>query len=671
MKPDRQFITKGFVLDGRYEVIEGLGQGGMAQVYLAYDRNTGREVALKVMRDELSDDPEFIMRFATEARAAASLDHPNIVKVLDYGQDGEIRYIVQEYVAGTNLKDFILEKGPLPWNLAIPLMIQIALGLEHAHNRGIIHRDMKPQNVLITPQMTAKVTDFGIARASISNTITLTGGTAFGSVHYFSPEQARGGKVTERSDLYSLGLMLYEMLTGTLPFDGESSVAVAIKQLQDMPARPSKVNPRLNPALDSIIFKAIQKSPERRFQSARELVNELNLFMRDPRVYLQINPPQVQNWSDSSAALTTDRGTANYGKIEDIERNLDRRRRNRLRDNLIIVLVVIFAISGLGYLLVNALKGFSFLPEGRNQDQIIVDRYVGKNIADVEDEIREIYGEKYELEAVKSETQEKGVIFAQEPNYGTKLDKEDAFLKLRYSVGRSEIILEDVTQYDEEVAREYLEKLGFNVATRFEYSEEVAKGKVVKTVPPPGATTYDGARVELYISQGSNTVTVPPLVGLSWKEAENLLKDLGLNIRGINAEEEAGGSDDPIPELERVIFDQGTDAGTSIRQGNTITLEYSTREFYDSGGKIKSSKTDSQSQITGAIMPDIMGMTLDEMRAAMGRIWPEGAPNYYVTTVGLASSITEEGIVVVRQTPDAGTPVDPYSNSVSVYMGFP
>ena len=234
-----QQFTAGTVIGDRYRIIKPIGQGGMASVFLAEDLTYGEGVALKVMRDELTNDPEFVRRFATEARAAASLDHPNIVKVLDYGQDGDVRYIVQEYVQGETLKDMIRREGALDFRLATPLMIQIGLALEHAHQREVIHRDMKPQNILITDDMVAKVTDFGIARASSMNTITLTGGVVMGSVHYFSPEQARGGEVTTRSDLYSLGIIFYEMLTGELPFDGESSVAIAITHLQAFPPAPS------------------------------------------------------------------------------------------------------------------------------------------------------------------------------------------------------------------------------------------------------------------------------------------------------------------------------------------------------------------------------------------------------------------------------------------------
>jgi serine/threonine-protein kinase len=198
-----QQFSAGTVIGDRYRIIKPIGQGGMASVFLAEDLTNGEGVALKVMRDELTNDPEFVRRFATEARAAASLDHPNIVKVLDYGQDGDVRYIVQEYVQGETLKDMIRREGALDFRLATPLMIQIGLALEHAHQREVIHRDMKPQNILITDDMVAKVTDFGIARASSMNTITLTGGVVMGSVHYFSPEQARGGEVTTRSDLYS------------------------------------------------------------------------------------------------------------------------------------------------------------------------------------------------------------------------------------------------------------------------------------------------------------------------------------------------------------------------------------------------------------------------------------------------------------------------------------
>ncbi|MDD2375722.1 MAG: protein kinase, partial [Eubacteriales bacterium] len=328
-------LPAGVLIDGRYVILKPLGHGGMAHVYLAEDRETGGQVAVKVMKDDLTDDPEFIKRFDTEARSASSLDHPNIVKILGYGQDQDLRYIVQEYVEGNTLKELIQQRGSLDWQLAVPLAIQIGLALEHAHKRGVVHRDIKPQNILITSDLIAKVTDFGIARATNANTITLTSGVAFGSVHYFSPEQARGGIVSEKSDIYSLGILLFEMLTGKLPFDGETSVAVAIKHLQELPPPPSSYQAELPPALDQIVLKCIQKSPESRYQDARELVDELDAFMIEPNGIYGVISGNT-DWEGSTTAIGLQRAESNFGKIREIEKSIQERRRSRYRDTAIV-----------------------------------------------------------------------------------------------------------------------------------------------------------------------------------------------------------------------------------------------------------------------------------------------------------------------------------------------
>ena len=394
MKVNRQVLSPDNVLDERYRVIRALGQGGMAFVYLAEDLETGRLVALKVMRDELSDDPEFIRRFATEARAAASLDHPNIVHVLDYGQDGEIRYIVQEYVQGRTLKDMIREHGALNYKLAIPLMIQIGLALEHAHARGVIHRDIKPQNILITDDMVAKVTDFGIARTTNTNTITLTGGVAFGSVHYFSPEQARGGMVTERSDLYSLGIMMYEMLTGVLPFDGESSVAVAIKQLQEMPARPSSIHAGFPKSLDNIIFKAIQKKPEQRYQSAREFVKELDAFMQNPNGRYGVIGPGGRDWNTGTTALGVQTQPSNYRKVREIEQTINKRKKSRYRDTAVVIGIVSITIVLLIVLFTWIYHHLTAENTPSDDGSFVLEDYSGRNI----DDVKELLESRYKLE---------------------------------------------------------------------------------------------------------------------------------------------------------------------------------------------------------------------------------------------------------------------------------
>lgn len=665
-------IERGFILDGRYRINEALGQGGMAYVYLAEDLKNGSAVALKMMRDELSDDSEFIRRFATEARAAASLDHPNIVQVLDYGQDEEIRYIVQEYVPGTTLKELIVDNHGLSWDVAVPLMIQIALGLEHAHTRGIIHRDMKPQNVLITEDMTAKVTDFGIARASIANTITLTGGMAFGSVHYFSPEQARGGEVSEVSDLYSLGLVLYEMLTGELPFDGESSVAVAIKQLQEMPVRPGKINPQIPLGLEGIIFKAIQKSPERRFQSVGEFVDELNRFMHNPRSYRAPFPPQAQNWSSSSAALTTDKTNANYDKIEELERNIDRRRRSRLRDTIALIIIIVLAIGGLFYIVNSAIQRISWQQSGVDKDQVVVKRYLGKQLSEVQDELIEIYGEKLELIAVKSETQEKGIIFEQEPNYGTKMKKEEAHLKLKYSVGQSELELQDVSDLEKDEAKDILENAGFNVILRSEYSEEIEKDIVIRSEPEGGSILSEGTRVILYVSRGDNDSSVPLLEGLTWLEAESLVKEAGFILRGTSLHYVKGELQELPPEA-RVILTQSPEAETELRDGSMISVEYGDKEDYlkvqsgiDLESEAKKSQMNAVINTNRFVVPNLIGKDYNQVLESMRSIWPADAPMYFLSTTRSDFSVKDAGAKVVYMSHDVGAVIDPYQTTFIV-----
>ena len=228
-------VYEGLVLGNRYRIIRLLGRGGMADVYLASDLLEHMDVAVKILKAEFSTDAEFLRRFESEARAVSSLSHPNIVQVFGIGEENGIHYMVMEFIEGITLKELLQQCVRLDWDAAVPIAIQIGLALEHAHRKGIIHRDIKPQNIMITPDVKAKVTDFGIARASSVNTITMTGGGALGSVHYFSPEQARGGMVGEKSDIYSLGILLYELVTGVLPFDGDTSVSIAIKHLQENP----------------------------------------------------------------------------------------------------------------------------------------------------------------------------------------------------------------------------------------------------------------------------------------------------------------------------------------------------------------------------------------------------------------------------------------------------
>lgn len=281
---------EGRLLDGRYEIIQRVGGGGMAVVYKAKDILLGRYIAVKVMNPSLSNDEEYIQRFNREAKNAASLSHPNVVGVYDVGQEKNIYYLVMEYIDGPSLKELIEQRGAIPPQEAIEIAIQIGEGLAHAHQMQIVHRDIKPHNIMVAPSRRYKVTDFGIARSSEENTITQTG-SVMGSVHYFSPEQARGGEIGYPSDLYSFGVLLYEMVTGTVPFDGDSAVGIALKHLQEPPPDPRHLNPNLPDALCNLILKAMEKDPRDRFASATEMINALQNLRAS---FNKMEPPSVR-----------------------------------------------------------------------------------------------------------------------------------------------------------------------------------------------------------------------------------------------------------------------------------------------------------------------------------------------------------------------------------------
>ena len=273
---------KGRLLGNRYEIIEKIGSGGMATVYKAKCHVLNRYVAIKILRDEFTTDEEFIKRFEVEAQSAASITHPNIVSVYDVGVDGNLYYIVMELIKGKTLKEIIIEeRGPLPWKWSVNIAIQIASALEIAHRNHIIHRDIKPHNIIITEDGVAKVTDFGIAKAVSNSTITAFG-TTIGSVHYFSPEHARGGFTDEKSDLYSLGVVMYEMLTGKVPFDADTPVSVALKHMQEEPRLAKEVNPNIPLAVNDVIMKALKKDSTLRYQSATEMLIDLRRALKEP-----------------------------------------------------------------------------------------------------------------------------------------------------------------------------------------------------------------------------------------------------------------------------------------------------------------------------------------------------------------------------------------------------
>lgn len=609
-----QPFSSGVIVADRYRIIKELGQGGMASVYLAIDLVTNVEVALKVMHGDLADDPEFVRRFATEARAAASLNHPNIVRVLDYGSRDGIRYIAQEYVEGITLKELIQKYGALDYHLATPLVIQIALALEHAHEHEVIHRDIKPQNILITPDMSAKVTDFGIARASSTNTITLTGGIVMGSVHYFSPEQARGGKVTARSDLYSLGIVFYEMLTARLPFDGESSVAIAIKHLQETAPPPSTIAPSLPPALDRIIHRAIQKNPDARYQSAQEFVDELDAFMIDPNGVYGVIPRTASSWDgDATSALSVQNGESHFSRMRDIERTYNKRRSSRYRDTAIAVTVVAVAITLLALLTVWLVRRFTHDGGASTKEgQIVLSNFSGSNINDIVNELNVLQsaGMKIVREYEENETVLPDIIFKQEPESdGTlKVDPRGMTLTLYISLGRESIEVPDYRGETVALAEQQLRTLGFLIKLTRESSDTVPVNEVMDMIPEPGTPVARGSLIELVYSSGASEVVVPNCANMRYNEAINLLSSRSLVLGG---EESYTGK--PVPDNDKYVISQRPAPNEKVPPNTPVHFVVGTaQDLYN----VLNPTTQPQT----AIMPLLRGKTLRDAQKLLSSL---------------------------------------------------
>ena len=507
-------------LDGRYEIREIIGVGGMAVVYKAFDNQENRIVAIKILKEEFTSNEEFLRRFKNESKAIAMLSHPNIVKVYDVSFGDLIQYIVMEHIEGITLKEFIEREGSLRWKDAVHFTVQILKGLQHAHDKGIVHRDVKPQNIMVLADGTIKVTDFGIARFARSDQRTITD-KAIGSVHYISPEQARGEKTDEKADIYSVGVMLYEMLTGKLPFQADSAVSVAIMQLQRDPQLPTEINGSIPEGLEQITMHAMQKTPERRYQSAGEMLSDLSRFVRDPAITFEY-PYFVDN------APTKFVGTV--GSDSDYELiDGDEAEENQAQEkNNIIPILTGIAISLVAALIVLAVI---FVPKlfSDTGAELECPDFVNKTIEEIKKNTE--YIEKFDFveEWELNDEYEYGVVFEQSEAAGQKL-KKDAKITLYISKGPSTEKVPDVYGKTESAAVSELKSKGFKTVITEMPDEEVEAGLVIKTEPQRTQVVGENETITIYISSGKPTknVDVPDVVGLSKEDAEKQLKDSGL-----------------------------------------------------------------------------------------------------------------------------------------------
>lgn len=558
-------------LDGRYEIQEIIGVGGMAVVYKAHDNQENRTVAIKILKEEFVSNQEFVRRFKNESKAIAMLSHQNIVKVYDVSFGDLIQYIVMEYIEGITLKEFIERQGSLRWKDAVHFTIQILRGLQHAHDKGIVHRDVKPQNIMVLPDGKIKVTDFGIARFARSDQRTITD-KAIGSVHYISPEQARGEKTDEKSDIYSVGVMLYEMITGQMPFQAESAVSVAIMQLQREPKNPTEINGAIPVGLEQITMRAMQKTPERRYQSSAEMLCDLDAFRKDPAIAFGYNY-FVDNSPTKYVGGVVAEDAAETAQESEEE--------TKEKSSLIPILTGVAVSLLLAVILVVVLFGKNLFSS--KTDEIACPDFVGKHYEEIisNDLYIKEYDFKFKDEWDYNDKYDQGVVFEQSEKAGEKL-KKGANITLYISQGQGGKEIPDVYGMTESAAVSTLKTAGFEYKIEKIASVDVEEGLVVYTDPVKTKRVEEGTVVTIYLSTGKpvQKLTVPDVVGMSKADAKKKLEESGFTVSVLETQLTANDKYYPIGKVAKQDpagntkeVDEGTKITIYVCSGYKFDLE--------------------------------------------------------------------------------------------------
>lgn len=554
----------GSLLANRYEIITKVGNGGMATVYKAKDTLLNRFVAVKILRDEFTTDQEFIKRFEAEAQSAASITHPNIVSVYDVGNQDNLYFIVMELIQGKTLKEIILEEdGPLPWKWSVNIAIQIASALEVAHKNNIIHRDIKPHNIIITEDGVAKVTDFGIAKAVSNSTITAFG-TTIGSVHYFSPEHARGGITDAKSDLYSLGVVMYEMLTGKLPFDADTPVSVALKHMQEEPEEPADINEKIPEAVNDIIMKALRKDANLRYSNATAMLHDLNRSLKDP------DGDFVDDEDKYSDEFATQRISTLYD--EELNTPNEKKRRKRKENNLVAWIKDHKKLSSvLGLILLFFLSfGGTWAFAKLNAPKLEIPDLVGVELESAKKQVEELNNKEQKINLsleVKSEEfsdqYAAGYIISQDPEK-SKVIKENTVINVVVSKGVEKVAVPKVVGDKESDAVKKLEELGLKFELEEETNNKVQAGIVYEQDIEEGTEVNKGDTVKIKVSAGAKKVQVPSVIGSTEASAKSTLAKAGFSVTVVN-EEDASKEDG-------TVLKQSIDAGKEVNDGSSITI---------------------------------------------------------------------------------------------------
>ena len=554
---------EGSVIGNRYKIQEKIGNGGMATVYKALDQVLNRYVAVKVLREEFTTDEEFIKRFNAEAQSAARLTHPNIVSVYDVGQEYNIYYIVMELIQGKTLKQIIEEDGHLSWKWAVNIAIQIASALEMAHKNNIIHRDIKPHNIMITEDGVAKVTDFGIAKAVSNSTITAFG-TTLGSVHYFSPEHARGGYTDSKSDLYSLGVVMYEMVTGKVPFDADTPVSVALKHMQEEPVPPIKVNKEIPFAVNQIILKAMKKDPNERYQNASEMIKDLNIALKRPEGGFV----EERNFEDS---FTRRIPTVNVSdnRNENIKSdNEEEKPKGKLATffynhpkTKVASIIVLFVLIFVATLVITLTVINSSSPK-----DVQIPNVVNLTQEEAKQKIEQLklkfaYKEEYNADV------EAGHVISQDPQYINNYSvKEGSTVTVVISKGMEQTKVPKVIGMEYSKAESALTEAGLEVEKVEETSQKVEAGYVISQEIDANTEVQKGTKIKIHVSTGTGIkkVTVTSVIGKSSEEAKKILTDLKLEVNVVE--------DEDTSKSDGVVLKQSVDPGTSVEEGSAITI---------------------------------------------------------------------------------------------------
>lgn len=593
-------LELGTMLSGRYEVLKRVGSGGMADVYMAKDHKLNRNVAVKVLKSEYVEDEKFLKKFETEAQAVARLSHQNIVNIYDVGMEDGINYIVMELAEGITLKEYIRKKGYLSPKETVEISTQIASAISHAHKNHIIHRDIKPQNILVSDTGIIKVTDFGIAKATRSNTVTSTA-TAMGSVHYISPEQAKGRFCDEKSDIYSLGITMYEMVTGHVPFDHENGVTIALMHLQNEITPPSQIRDGIPDSLEKIILKCTMKKPEERYQTADDLIADLRLVFEDtsggyvgvvpaiddsPTIMIdqneltqRINTPKKDQKIQQEEPLKDEEQNAYLDEDDEEESGM-----NSKIEKLVIVLAAVVGAIILISIIVFVVKSSGVFKSGKSttttsigttaesndteSKKYTVDNYIGMSLSAAREKIDGKF--KIKVEEEYSADYAKGLVIRQDPESDTELE-EGKTLTLVVSKGtrtEDKVSVPEVVGKMESSAKSELEAAGLKVSVKTKYSTDVAKGKVISQSPGSGNQVTKNSTVVITVSQGEKPETmvrVPNLRYFTESEARSELKNSNLVLGSVLTE-----YSDSVE--KGLVIRQTVSSGSKVKEGTAVGI---------------------------------------------------------------------------------------------------